>query len=147
MTVALVFSALLVAAPQEAWAAEPNTKDRPYSFTFKGSNTQGTRGRKKNDISPVYVQVKVFTVDAVTFYVDGGKSKNGPWYNLTVNGKARLTQTKHSSSKARGKYCIHTLVREAGYSHARLTGWTNGYRGKVKGVWSPDSMYTYVSLN
>lgn len=143
MTVALAFSALLVATPQRAWAA--NTKDTTYSFVFHGSNTQGTAGRKKRDASPVYVRVHTFTVDVVNFYVDGGETRKGPWRNLTVGGSVKLT--KQGNANMGGKYRIRTNVKEAGCGYARLTGWTGGSRGKVRGVWSPDSKYTYVPLN
>lgn len=116
-----------------------NNTDTGFTFIMNPGSTHGTKGREKQDATPCYVEITTFTVDTCRMYIDGSNGKNGPWTNVTVGG--------YAVARAEGKWAIHNNVYEYGYKYARLTAWANNGGGVVAGVWSPDSMRTYASMN
>ena len=120
-----------------------DTNDTGFSFAFSPwGKSESTPGRRKEDATPTYVNIKILAVgnSKVNMYVDGGKSQTGSWKNMTVGGYARV--------QGAGKWCIHNNVYEKGYSFARLTSrLKEGVGGYISGLWSPDSMYSYSSMN
>lgn len=120
-----------------------NTNDTKYNFVFTlWDKTEGTPGRRKEDTTPTYVNIATLNIGngKANMYVDGGKSQTGSWKNMTVGGYAPVQGT--------GKWRIHNNVKEKGYSFARLTSWLKeGTGGRISGWWSPDSMYSYPSMN
>lgn len=119
--------------------AEPRSaSDSAYSFSMSGNGTNGTSGRSKDNDSSSYVKISSIT-NSCRMYIDGAHGKYGSWNNCTVNGYANATRA--------GNWRIMNYVNEWGYSYARLTAWANNGATSLYGVWSPDSVGTYPSIN
>lgn len=151
LTIVMLSSALVLAAPFAAFAnsgAESNADmaagndvvlynngDTSYNFVLlpKGDRTGATSWRRKDDKTSTYVWVKSCS-GKPRMYVDGAKNEyGGSWRDVTV-GIHRATK--------KGEFRIPNLVRENGYSYARLTSWSNK-PAEVHGKWSPDSSKSY----
>ncbi len=118
---------------------EPRSSaDSAYSFSMSGNGTNGTSGRVKDNDSSSYVRIDSIT-KSCRMYIDGADGKYGPWSNCTVNGYANATRV--------GKWRIMNYVNEWGYDYARLTAWANNGATSLYGVWSPDSVGSYPSIN
>ncbi|MBS5866029.1 MAG: hypothetical protein KIC37_06720 [Coriobacteriaceae bacterium] len=135
----------LTTPPETKVLLRRTTKDKGYTFELSAFNRgQSTPGREKDDTSPTYVNIAYLNNSnyngTARMYVDGAKSKTGSWKNMTVGGYAPILK--------KGQWCIHNNVKESGYDYARLRGWfVRGSKVTVSGVWSPDSMYSYPSMN
>ncbi len=129
------------AAPQTLAVTEAQPRsaaDSAYDFKMSGNGTNGTSGRSKDNDSSSYVYIASIT-KSCRLYIDGAKGKYGSWANCTVNDHANATRP--------GRWRIMNYVNERGFGYARLTAWANNGATSLHGVWSPDSVGTYPSIN
>ena len=152
LTLVLLAGVVTVALPQQAFAddgrdsapktlvvTEPRSAaDSAFDFTMAGNGTNGTSGRMKDNDTSSYVKIS-YIKNKCRLYIDGANTKNGPWHNCTVGGYANATRI--------GQWRIMNYVNENGYDYARLTAWANSGATRLYGVWSPDSVGTYPSIN
>lgn len=124
--------------PTPAIETYANTADSNFSFTmnFKGA-TSATGYRPKDNSSSVYVYVTKCS-GRPRLYVDGAKDANG-------TGKQDCTATTYHATKV-GQFRMRNYVNGRGFKRARLTAWAENGAAVVRGVWSPDSKYSYVEM-
>lgn len=116
-----------------------NTSDTSFTFTFNKSGATAAcyEPRRKDNRTPAYVKVNVKTCDRCRAYID--QSSSGSWVNVTSQGKATIKKT--------GEFFIYVSSAFNTNSMVRFTGWADSTAGKVSGLWSPDSVGSYPSIN
>lgn len=131
----MVVSAMAV--PASAEEIVPYTSaDSSFDFTFGFFGKDNTVGRAKDDKTSTYIKVETCPTNGFEVFVDGANSANAWWWDDTTTiGSPKVSRT--------GKFLIRQLVKEKGYSYARLGGYRSSGSGGASGKWSPD----YSSLN
>lgn len=117
-----------------------------YGFPFSSGDTDGTDGRPKQDYSSTYIRVDRMDMRSCKVYVDGARSKYGPYANQ-VSYWSGSSVGNSATVRSTGEFQIMNRVRENGLSWARLTGWAYDGGGTLSGYWSPDSWGTYPKIN
>lgn len=144
LCIGLVTSAVV---PAMAAEIEPySTTDYVLKLYLKTKgDTYGTGWAAKDTTSSTYVFAQSFTGKPCRLYVDGRKKVGSTWKSENCTSGRYGTYAPISK---KGQYEIHNLVKEWGYTQARVTAWANNNGATtILGVWSADCAGNYTDLN
>lgn len=126
--------------PTSAFAA--NVKDRNFKFSITNDINHYTAARAKENTSSTYVHVEQVPSVYIRTNVQGFRPSSvtgtNYWTNETIGGQISLRK---------GQWLIKQLVYENGGRSARLQLKKHSTNGTVSGVWSPDSVGSYLYAN
>lgn len=117
-----------------------NAGDTEYSF-YLGMSAEYIKPRLKQDASSTYIYCQPANIPGsfVLVAVMGSDSTSDYGTNVT----AKVANARYEG----GQRFIKQYVYERGYTYARLRFNRGDASGDIKGVWSPDSVGSYPSLN
>lgn len=135
---AVMATAMIAAVAAAVPANAANTKDREFNFAVTGSYSYySTDGETKEDSSSVYVYVWAESGSSYMTTQTMGKASIG-WVNKTIAGKVYLNRGS--------RYSIRNRIYEDGLrvANLRAEAATSTSTLRAMGVWSPDSVGTYI---
>ena len=121
-------------------AAPRSSEDTGWSFYMNFHGTDAVFPREKEDWTSVYIYVQYKNMDRYNVYVDGVDDTNG-------SGRLACTDDGEAYVMRTGEFQIYNQVWEEGKKYAQLTGWATYEGGSTGGLWSPDSVGYYPTIN